>query len=573
MSRRAVAFLFLVAVGLVLALVPWTVTSERVKVALARQIREAYGLDLAVDGRATVALLPVPRVKLEGVRLSGGGGAFDATAGILRAELRLLPLLAARLRISELHISEAAFRVTLDAPERETWMADGLRRRLEAADSIGSSRLERLIVTGSSLVLSDKHGPAVELAKLGVLVRWPDPAADMDVTATADWRGEPITVTIAGLNLALLSAGQADSIEGRLTSRLGGMNAFGELTWRTGPRFVGLVGAQAPSLAALTKWTSAGLDLQDLDRAIDLGGEASAGPEGIEWPKAALRLGADRLDGSLAYRFDRARPQLRATLAGEDLDLGWILPLADPSHAEPPQADYDVRLSASTLRMGPVRLRDAAAGVLVNDQRLEVSLARATMAGGSVRGRATASLDGESRDIRGQIAMSNVDLDRLLGELGARRGFAGALSGQANFEIAGDRQPDLARQLRGRASFTVRDGELPGISLNESVRRSASAAPAEWRGGRTRFGLAALSLEFRNGAVEIAEGSLDTAATQTAVRGRLSLTDGALDLRTTTKASGTGVPASAVPLSLAMQGTISKPTVVADPAPPLPAGP
>lgn len=566
MSRRAIAILLLCAVGLTLGLLPWTVTSNRVKAAIARQIRQEYGVDLAVEGRATVALLPVPRLKLETVRLSGGDGTFDAKAGALRAELRLAPLLTARLRLSELRISDATVLVRLDTPEAEAWITDAIRRRISVGGA-GSSRVERLVVTGSVLALSDAAGSRTELRKLDAVLRWPDPSADLDLSATAEWRGDALSLSLTGLNPATLAAGRPDAVEGSVRSRLGRISGTGHLSWRDVPVFSGTVRAETPSLGALARWTGVGLDLRDLDRPLEVTGEATVGPDGIEWPRATLGLGGDRLDGSLAYRFDRRRPQLRATLAGEELDLGWVLPLADPARAEPPNADYDVRLSASSVRMGPLRFRDAAAGVLVSDQRIEVSLARATLANGSIRGRVTASLDGEGRDIRGQVALGSVDLERLLGDLGAPRGIVGTLTGQATFEVAGDRQPDLVRQLKGRATFTVRDGEIPGVSLGEMPRRGEGRSASDWEGGRTRFGSASLALEVGNGLVEIAEGSLETAATQTSLKGRVSLGDETIDLRATTRGVG-GASQSSPPVTFSMRGPLARPRLVAEAARP-----
>lgn len=562
MSRRALALLTILVVGIVLGILPWTVASDRVKAAIARQVREEYGVDLTVEGRATLALLPVPRVKLEGVTLSGGSGAFAAKASQLRAELRLLPLLAARLRLSELRISDADVRVALDAPESYRWAADGLQRRL-AAGASGSARVERLVVTGSHLTLTRADGSAVRFGKVGALVRWPDPTSALDLTVTTEWQGEGLTLGITGLDPAQLIDGKADMIDLRFTSRVGSVTGSGLLTWTSAPRFLGTITARTPSLTTLTRWTGIGLDLQDLDRPVELLGDATVGPEGIEWPKAVLTLGTDRLDGSIAYRLDRARPQLRATLAGEDIDLSWVVPMADPAHVESPHVDYDVRLSAAVLRTGLVRLQDAAAGVLVNDQRLEMSLARATVAGGAVRGRVTASLEGEARDIRGQVGLINVDLERLLGETGIRRGFLGTVSGQATFEASGERQPDFGRQIRGRGTVTVRDGEFPGLSLGDAGRtRATVGTPPEWRGGKTRFGSATLALELANGLLDIHEGTMDTPTSQTSLKGRVSLVDGTLDLRTSTKAAGPSPTAR--PLALEVRGPIAKPNVTAE---------
>ncbi len=569
MSRRTIASLLTLAVALVAALVPWTVTSDRLAAAIARQIRTELGLTLSVRGRATVALLPVPRIKLEDVSLQDGdGSAFRAEAGQMKAELRLLPMLLARIRISELQVAGAKVRV-MPHDGRERWLAavEALRGRL-ATSGGWSSRIDRLVVTGAEVSLEDPaRGSPTVIRKLGLLARWPESSGTLDIAGSGEWNGDAVAVKLSGLSPSLLLAGQSDAIEVAVTTRHGQIECVGHLTLGETPSFAGLVSGETPSFGALARWTGIGLDLKDSDRPVTLSGESRIDLATAEWPRALLSVGGDRLEGALALQFAGPRPQLRATLAGEELDLGWVLPMADPTRRDPPEADYDIRLSASSLRLGPLRLTDAATGILVNSERLEVSLGRASLAGGSIRGRVSTSLDGEGRDIKGQFTLDRVDLERLLAEIGPVRGLSGTAVGHATFEIAGDRLPDMARQIRGRVTLDARDGEIFGFPTTDQPARRGEvrAAAPEWRGARTRYGHAQISLDLGEGVAELREAYVDSAAGRTTLRGRISLEDGTVAVRTTTRTTATAsasAPARS-PLVLDVQGPLTRLRVTA----------
>lgn len=574
MSRRTIALLCCVAAVLALAILPWPIASAAFRGSVARQIRAEYGLRLDVDGRVTLALLPVPRLKFEGVRLSTDDRSTLVAAKQLKAELRIVPLFAGRLRIAELSVAGARADVTLDEVGRARLakMAADLRARIGSGSS-WETRVDRLVVTGSELTVRDEAGrPVAEIGALAALVRWPDPAGDLDLAASGTWRGEPVAVTMTGMNPHQLSAGKADKVEVSLDSRLARATLSGAIVWSDAPRFEGQMALRSPSLASLTAWTGIGRDLKDFDRPLTIGGSGRLGPDTVEWPKALLALGDMRLEGALGYRFDTARPQLRATLAGDELDVGWLVPIADPGRSEPPGADYDVRLSATALRLGPLLLRDAAAGILVTGERLEVSLARAGVAGGAVRGRLIALLDSEIRDIKGQLALDRVDIDALLGALGpwggGQRGVTGTLTGQAVFDLAGERLPDLAQQLKGRISLSAKDGEIAGISLTEGARRTelraGGATPSTWRGGRTKFDSASVTLDIANGSLGITEGTLETATTHTALSGQVSLGRGIVAIRAVTRPTAPGPEAATrIPFVLDIRGPLAKPTLAA----------
>ena len=112
MSRRTILGIALACLAaLTLAIAPWTVNTGRLTAAVARQLRSVYGLDLAVKGRTTIALLPVPRMKFENVALAVPGSPPLVDAEQLRSEFRIWPLLIGRIELAEVALSGAQLRV------------------------------------------------------------------------------------------------------------------------------------------------------------------------------------------------------------------------------------------------------------------------------------------------------------------------------------------------------------------------------------------------------------------------------------------------------------------------------
>ena len=572
MTRRALVASILIVLGIGALLAPWTIAFESLKDHVTRQIKEGYGLDAAIHGKAVISLLPIPRVKLQSVTLSDRTGAFRVEAAQIKGELQLLALLSGRIRLADLRIASARINVVV---EREGGLAAAVERlRTRLASQLASgSRVDRLVVTSSHVLVEDRvHARIFEWEKVSLVARWPRPDADIAMSGSLTWRGEAVTLSLAGLNPVLLLSGQPDAVAIKAEGSGGRMSLAGDLVWNGGLRFAGLASADIAAFGSFARWTGLGRDLEEFQQPVTLSGKASIDPDGIEWPQVSMTLGKGQLEGSLAVRVDGARPMLRGTLAGDDLDLGWILPLMDPSRLGVTEADYDVRVSASGLRLGPLKFVDVAAGILIAEDRLELSLGRAGFAGGTLRGRVSATLEGEGRDIKGQVALQRVDLDKLLSLTGSVRGITGTVAGQANFEATGDRQQDLGRSLKGRVSLVARDGDIAGVALAETARqvevRPAAAAGKDLRGGKTRYDLAQIDVSLAGAIAEITSATIDTVATQTHLQGTLSLSDHTLAVKTWTRPlPGKGASASdgRQPVVLEIRGPLQNLAVTASP--------
>src|SRR3712207_2156901 len=109
MSRRVVFLIALISLAVLgTAASPWTLPGGGLSAELREHVKDRYGIDLTVRGRSTFAVLPIPRVKFENVTLELPEQALKAECGILRGELRLLPLLFGRIELSDFDLADSA---------------------------------------------------------------------------------------------------------------------------------------------------------------------------------------------------------------------------------------------------------------------------------------------------------------------------------------------------------------------------------------------------------------------------------------------------------------------------------
>jgi len=531
MRRRTV---FLVAVlALVLlaaAIAPWTLTGGGVAANVAGYLREGYGLDLQVRGRTTLAVLPVPRVKFEDVRLSSADGAVAIEGGTIRGELRLLPLLVGRVELSDVALSGS--RVTLSG-DWTRWLAAASLPRPELM-------LRRLVLTGSSL-----RWPAGSLDDMNLVVSWAA-GPRIDMAGSLSWQRERVELTRATVHPASLNAGHPSAFALALAAPSSRISVSGEVVMGSDPQVTGTSRIEIRSAGDFARWSGIELPLASVVPSVVVQGEFSADRHRLSWPSVVVTLGTDRLDGTLGLRFHDGRPGLTGTLAADRLNLSDVLaPLlhartaggwnGDAVSLDPVTGgDLDLRLSAAEATVGRLTLDDMAASILVRPGRVEASMSRAGLSEGTLKGRLTLSHDGGTVDVRAHGGFDRVDLGRLLPSVGSPRWIAGQASGQFTLDGSGSTISDIVRQTSGRATMTVRRGELVGVGLNDVVKRVEKrplAASMEWRGGRTPFEVAHVNLLVRGGIGEITEGSLLAPSLRTTLHGHVSLFDGAVALR------------------------------------------
>lgn len=571
MKRR---YLFLIAFAALsaffAAMVPWTIATDPVARHVGSHLRALTGLELFVDGRATLAILPLPRIKLEEVTLTSAEGEPLVRAGQLRGELRLLPLLVGRMELSDAMLLKPTITVTTDAVGRSPWEAT-VQRLAEQVDParLAEHRVHigRLIIMGGTLIRDDQRvGSTETIRDINLVVSWPRPASAIDVVGTLAWRDEPVDVKLIGLNPAKLSTGETSDVYLRVELPNASFALSGEVTGGGDAQFSGRVSLTTASLRDTERWLRTGFPVAAVVDDFTLEGPLTANRRSLSLPSVIVRLGPDTLEGALIGRITDGRLSVSGTLAAGTLDfsrfVSSITPDRDDSggwNREPiraaalANADLDVRLSANTAKIGRMSASAVAAGVILKNGRLEVALGRASAYKGAAKGRFSLTPTQNGVEAKLQGSFEHLDFAAALTEASNSRRLSGTGQAQVVLEAEGASVADLARSLTGRASISIKQGEITGFDLAEAVRRSERrplAAAFDWNAGRTSFDHLGGTLLISKGIADISNGTLSAPSLRTTLGGRILLADRAFAMHGQLNGTVGGTPAKGLPFEI-----------------------
>ncbi len=567
MSRRTILALSgaaTAALALTAASLPWTIAAPRAVAFAERDLARRYGLGLSAAGPATLTLLPAPSLSFSRARLRRGDHDLVESAG-LQVQLGLAGLLAGRAEVTGLVLDRA--RIALPDDAAVDWAEPAAR--LAARVAAGRGRhLRRLVLVDATLSGRDpRTGSRETVTGLNLVASWPRPSAGLDLSAAFTWRGVPATLTVSGLRPPALAAGAETPLTAALTwvagpgidgpSAEGSAEIEGSLVWAgttaanspaanvpaneasagpatDGPRLSGQGRFTTPALARTLAWLGVEPGPAALAGPVGVEGRFTARPGGVEWPEIRVRFGDNRLEGAGALALARGRLSVSGTLAAERLDLSGLLPDVEPGGgwSRAPlgldaltRGDLDLRLSAASARLGSLEAQDVAAGLLVRDGTVEATLGRATVQGGTVKGRAALAALPSGLDARLQGSADRVDLGGLFADLGWPRWILGRGQGSAVLDTAGSSLADLVGRLGGRAVATVEGGEILGLNLADLAQRPDSTAVARRRGGRTHFERARVSRTVADGVAEIGQGQVRGGGLTATLGGRVFLAE------------------------------------------------
>lgn len=567
-----------------MAVMPWTLATKPLAESIGEEMRRTTGLGLATEGRATFALLPVPRVKLENVSLQTPQGEEVARARQLRGELRLLPLLLGRMELVEVTLVQPRLDLSRVGTLRELWaMLNAHTGREIESRRNGTARgrhVGRLIII-DGLVLTRAKDEAPALAnQVNLVVYWPSLAGPLAVAGTTQWHGEPVDIRLDSLSPAAIGDGRASPLAVQLQSPFGDLAFKGDVSGAEDPQLNGDLRVSTRSLRWADSQFGGVVPLGHLVESFSLAGPVSMSSRGLSLPQASIEIDRRRIDGALTARFEQARLAVSGTLAAEELQLERFLrPLlpargADGSWSRDTlgtrgldHADLDLRLSINKAYFGRMPIDNLAGSMQIKNGRLEIALGRAGLHGGTVKGRLTASPSPAGYDVRMSGQADKVDLLGLLNDAGNITRLSGRGTAQFQLEAAGTSFAELAHGLRGQGQFDIAAGSISGVNLPELARRAEVrplAAALEWRGGRTPFESITGQVTISEGIADVGTMEMTTPGVRGLMTGHVLVGDRRLLLDATVtppKAAASAVP-SGFPLKI--RGSWDDPAVLPD---------
>jgi AsmA protein len=585
-ALAAGAILGVLALGL--ALVPLLIPADKVRETATAELTSRLGMPVKIRGGVTLSVFPQFSVRLDDVRFGEESetGVPPVKAESILGSLRLLPLLAGRVVISDYTIQRPDILVHVAADGRSNW--DRPFARLRAAATERQAGLTDFRISeGRATIIDAMTQSRTEVSDIDFAVSWPGGERQANVSGRLTLKGEPLEINAVlarpqalfvaeptGLKMRFASAPVRGGFEGTLTNG-DTVTASGALT------------VEGPSLRSLLRWLGQNPGIGPSLGGFALKGQVEVLPNALAFGKVNAELDGNTAEGALSVSFAGNRPLVRGTLdAGRvvatpyfrDLHLtpepgrGWSRRPIDLSAIA--AIDIDLRVSARELVIGQAEFGRSAALITARNGRLSATLGEALAYGGTLSGNLAVAPAGEDMDLRATLSVQRAQLGQGLGEwFGFRR-----LDGTANLQLAiearGDTMAALARTAAGQVTLTAVEGSLKGFNaeaiLRRLERRPLAAAGQDARSGRTPYDRISATIRLVGGVAVTTDMVLDGQVVTVRMEGSSQLPTRELDMRgvATLKRTASASPRPGegnFELPFVVQGSWDDPFVLPDP--------
>lgn len=558
-KRLGIALAAVLALGVgLLATMSLLISAESAREAVKSEIRAFTGLDPVLRGSASVSLFPSGTVTFHDVALGDGRTGDEALAAErLIARVRLLPLLAGKVQVSDVTLVRPTITVVLQPGGQSNWtpLAGTLATALRPSAGRLSAFSEIRIDDGTIIVRDDARGILERLTDVEGSLAWPSMFQSFGATGRFVWRGEPVETSIGIADFVAALDGKSSGIKLRLSGAPLKLVFEGHFSSHPTLKVEGNVTADSDSLRDAWRWTGqkplpdGGFGRFALKAKTNLvGGTVALSGVNIE-------LDGNAAEGVLTFSRD-GRQTLQGTLAAEELDLSpyvstiRLIAGSERDWSRMPISlegltgvDLDFRLSAAQVKIPAAKLGRTAVAANLRGGRLTVTVGESQAFGGVLKGSFDLAKSEAGAALKAQLQFTNVDLDNCLSALFGVKRLEGKGNLAFNIEGSGGSVLALTQTLNGSASLTGRQGAISGVNIEQLLRRLERrplSGSGDFRSGRTPYEKLTVNLSIAQGTVTADEARADGSAVRLAIGGTASIPSRDLEL------SGT---ASLVPTS------------------------
>nr|WP_306265645.1 AsmA family protein [Pararhizobium sp. IMCC3301] len=328
---------------LVVFVLPFFLPSGTIAREVSRQVEQATGLQLSIEGPVSVGVFPSPRFSAADVMISADGESSILRADSIRFGINLAAIFTGNVRLDEVTLDRPSVDLVVDERGRAGWLqastAAGLRPGSDQNDAVvvedtGSAlqALDRLQIDAVTIRdgsiryqdLRDRTDHLVSGIELNTALTSLD--VPMVVDASFVFQDQKFAVkTQLDEPRAAIERGRSAldmSVNGSvLEASLGGTVDFA-----LGPAFGGQFVSSIPSVAAMAAWLGTELpeDTTGLD-SIRLSAELAASPVSVEVTEFALMVGEETVEGTLRADLTSDIPALSGDLVSQGVDVGTLM--------------------------------------------------------------------------------------------------------------------------------------------------------------------------------------------------------------------------------------------------------
>jgi AsmA protein len=567
-----------------LALVSLVIPKDQVREAVKAEIRAATGLDPLLRGDVSVALFPYGQVVLSDVSLGDGQAEPPLHVSRLTARLSFLPLLAGRVDIADLSLSDPRILVTVDSEGKSNWapLLTSLTRAFDTSRPVDETpSFSEIRIDGGTIVVRDDYRKIYEyFSGADLSMAWPAISRSFAVTGSIRYRGETMEVGVTLGNFTAALKGERSALKVRVAGAPLKFAFDGAMAARPTLKIEGATSADSTSLRRALQWLGkkplpgGGFERFALKAQTNVVGGT------IALSSVNLELDGNAAEGVLTFAAD-GRQTLQGTLAADALNLAPYLStirlLSSPDREWSRAAldldglltaDLDLRLSAGKVTIGPTVFGRTAIATNLRNGNLGVTIGEARGFGGSLRGTIGLTRTEQGAVFTSQINFEDVSLEKSIGDLfgvnriDGRGNIAVTLEGSGNSVFA------IARTLDGEASLAGVKGAITGLNVEQLLRRLERrplSGGNEFRSGRTPFDTLNVQVKIAKGQATVEEVTMKSAGVQLEIAGAASIPMRELDLKgVATLISGTSGDRKPFELPFVVQGPWDDPLMLPD---------
>ncbi len=561
---------------LFIALAPWTISGAAMRMQLSEQVTQMTGLTAEPAGRATFALLPRPRIKIEDVTIRDGDERLLIKSAFLRGNLRLLPMLAGRMEVSSIALASTRIELDLDDKPRTNTLA---RAERDASQRLAAQRLASLSLSDGTLHLRRGSEDIATLTQIEAALEWSGLSSPAGLRARFIHAGEKVDVSAWLGQPNKVIRGEASPISLRIEADALRLNADGIVTGGSAANYDGKLSLSTDSMRRLLERNGLELPLPS-DGALTLSADAQATSRALQLSDLQFKLDGSNYEGALILSGHQGRLAVMGTLATRLLDLNALLDDVDFaaeadgrwSAARLPRrnftrADIDLRISANRVQIGRVKLQDTGLSIQAANGKAEVTIAETRGYGGAMKARLSAARSEAGYDLRASAAFANLDSAAFFNEALRSQRISGTASGDIALAAEGASLAQITRSLRGTAQFQLSNGDVNGLDLEQALRRLEKrplSIASEVRTGRTSISSARVEFEIVDGLATIRNFAAKAPGIEFDVAGSVSIARRLLDLSIRASQAGRESAEQAPQLSLGLKGNWDDPGLVID---------
>jgi uncharacterized protein involved in outer membrane biogenesis len=463
---------------------------------IARSVTDATGRELVIEGD----LRPVwswvhPRIRAEGVSFANadwGKADYLLSADAIEASISVLPLLAGRVVLPEVHLQGAELSLEQDADGRKNWI---LKEEPEEQKKESRLFVKLLTVDEGRLRWEDgwnEHSFVADLStdETGIKFTGEGTYSGMPLEAEGH-TGHVLAIrdeaTPFPISAAIKIGDTSATFEGTLSGLVGfkGIDLnFKELSGETMEDLYWIIGLAFPDTSP-----------------YKLSGRLIRSDGTWKFEKFAGKVGESDLSGTLQVdTAEGKRPYMHGDLTSKVLNFADLGPLVGTkqeteSGGAIPDApfnverwdsvDTDVRLKAGTIkRPEALPIENLATRIQMRDRVLALNPLEFGIAGGKLSG--PIKVDGNKQPVRGEINMRvrNLELAKLFPTIKQAQASVGALNGLVELSGTGASVGELLGSSNGKIGVYMESGKVSGFLMELVALQLWDAARIKIKGDR-----------------------------------------------------------------------------------------